>query len=667
MSRKPISESTLKRLFSLSGNKCAFPGCQTRLVDRDKNFLAQICHIEAAEPGGQRYNPNQTDDERRSYRNLIILCANHHKVTDDVVKYPTSRLAEMKLNHEENYLEDKFSVETPTLKQAQNNINKTYNIGSNSQIIAKKGNIIINVNQNDTRNPLNFLWNIFNLKLDGKIAENIKTQKNAENIKLYSLPESLKKINISAKLNIDQFGEETKKLLKKVSRKNSHEAHKTTTEILKERVKSPLDPKSRQTINKVISNLEKSSINDKEEINKLTTQNSKSLSKILNNLSLAKSNLELDEIEKIKNQGLALLEKQKSGILFSTGRAYLDLLMFRDAKNDLLLALSLDPENAMIVNEIFKLAIHIEDLDLSQKLAAKADTLITTTNNIDVLTDLYTNLGIYYFSSGEYDKSYNYYSELKRCFGFSSTIKNSQILETTFILTSILITKGEPQNAFNMIVSTLEKIIPNFKIDNPPEIHDDKIARLYNCISIVYATKNQFDKAYKYSYMFSKIMKNLSEISYTNPYLYTLSHINTSTIEIYRGNLNDAKRLTNQAKNYIQDNLGRDFSLMANAFANQGNILVLEGDARAAQREYSKAEEILSSNHTRSNLLKTAAIYCHQGNVYKMNADFSKSTNLYERALGILSNLFEPNSPNIVNLNYNLINPENSQNIILAF
>ena len=78
MARKPISESTLKRLFSLSGNKCAFPGCQTRLVDRCKNFLGQICHIEAAEVGGQRYNAKQNDDERRSFDNLIVLCANHH-------------------------------------------------------------------------------------------------------------------------------------------------------------------------------------------------------------------------------------------------------------------------------------------------------------------------------------------------------------------------------------------------------------------------------------------------------------------------------------------------------------------------------------------------------------------------------------------------------------
>lgn len=55
----------MKKLFALSGNRCAFPDCDKILVDEHDNIFAQICHIEAAEPGGVRYNPNQTDEERR--------------------------------------------------------------------------------------------------------------------------------------------------------------------------------------------------------------------------------------------------------------------------------------------------------------------------------------------------------------------------------------------------------------------------------------------------------------------------------------------------------------------------------------------------------------------------------------------------------------------------
>ncbi len=48
--RKRITEKTIKKLFALSGNKCAFNGCNHRLVDKHGNIFAQICHIEAAEP-----------------------------------------------------------------------------------------------------------------------------------------------------------------------------------------------------------------------------------------------------------------------------------------------------------------------------------------------------------------------------------------------------------------------------------------------------------------------------------------------------------------------------------------------------------------------------------------------------------------------------------------
>lgn len=43
--------STIKNLFALSDNRCAFPGCTQKLVDENDNIFAQICHIEAAEPG----------------------------------------------------------------------------------------------------------------------------------------------------------------------------------------------------------------------------------------------------------------------------------------------------------------------------------------------------------------------------------------------------------------------------------------------------------------------------------------------------------------------------------------------------------------------------------------------------------------------------------------
>lgn len=67
---KPTVE-VLRELYLKSGNQCAFPGCYYAMVDDNGNFIGQICHIEAAEAGGERFNPNMTNEERRSFDNLI--------------------------------------------------------------------------------------------------------------------------------------------------------------------------------------------------------------------------------------------------------------------------------------------------------------------------------------------------------------------------------------------------------------------------------------------------------------------------------------------------------------------------------------------------------------------------------------------------------------------
>ena len=102
--RKPLLK-IIKRLYALSGNRCAFPGCDVVFVSsEDETNLSNICHIEAAEEGGERYNPNSNDEERRSFKNLILLCPNHHKVTDDVQTYTVEVLREMKEVHEAKML-----------------------------------------------------------------------------------------------------------------------------------------------------------------------------------------------------------------------------------------------------------------------------------------------------------------------------------------------------------------------------------------------------------------------------------------------------------------------------------------------------------------------------------------------------------------------------------
>lgn len=74
MARIAPTRETLIALFAKSGNVCAFPGCTHELVTSRNIFVGQVCHIEAANQGGQRFNPNSTDEQRRSFENLLC-CA----------------------------------------------------------------------------------------------------------------------------------------------------------------------------------------------------------------------------------------------------------------------------------------------------------------------------------------------------------------------------------------------------------------------------------------------------------------------------------------------------------------------------------------------------------------------------------------------------------------
>jgi hypothetical protein len=110
------TQSTIKKLFALSGNLCAFPGCNKRLVN-DKNALDScICHIEAAKPGGERYNPKMTNEERAGYNNLILLCPQHHAETNNIEKYTVAVMKKIKREHESQYLNERLNQNTSMLK-----------------------------------------------------------------------------------------------------------------------------------------------------------------------------------------------------------------------------------------------------------------------------------------------------------------------------------------------------------------------------------------------------------------------------------------------------------------------------------------------------------------------------------------------------------------------
>ena len=107
------SLATVKRLFAVSGNRCAFPECKVFLVDEvSGKVTGRICHIKAHSPKGPRYDPTQTESERSGFQNLILMCPIHHDVIDtDVGTYSVDRLKLMKMNHESSNAAHKTAMD----------------------------------------------------------------------------------------------------------------------------------------------------------------------------------------------------------------------------------------------------------------------------------------------------------------------------------------------------------------------------------------------------------------------------------------------------------------------------------------------------------------------------------------------------------------------------
>ena len=74
---------TIKTLFG-EASRCAYPGCPTPLVFRDRGaatVTAQIAHIRSEKTGGPRYDPSYPG-EIDGAENLLLLCGEHHPPVD---------------------------------------------------------------------------------------------------------------------------------------------------------------------------------------------------------------------------------------------------------------------------------------------------------------------------------------------------------------------------------------------------------------------------------------------------------------------------------------------------------------------------------------------------------------------------------------------------------
>jgi hypothetical protein len=92
-------------LATLSGGLCYWPGCPEPMIRRvgtEVYFIGQRVHIRGALRGSARYDPTMTDDERRSFANLVVMCKPHHQLIDvnEPDLYPAELLRRWKAQRE---------------------------------------------------------------------------------------------------------------------------------------------------------------------------------------------------------------------------------------------------------------------------------------------------------------------------------------------------------------------------------------------------------------------------------------------------------------------------------------------------------------------------------------------------------------------------------------
>lgn len=118
MPRKEIKLPDVKKLFALSGNICTYPDCNQKMVDEDNVVIGRICHIEAAEENGPRFNDNSNDEERRSFDNLILLCPNHHVKIDNDPSFTVSKLKQMKADQRKKFEHKPYNPDFEVIARA---------------------------------------------------------------------------------------------------------------------------------------------------------------------------------------------------------------------------------------------------------------------------------------------------------------------------------------------------------------------------------------------------------------------------------------------------------------------------------------------------------------------------------------------------------------------
>lgn len=125
-----IKNKSIKILWADAAGRCSYPGCGEKLTvgqagEQAPHTLGEMAHIKGNREGSNRYDINQTAEQRDHYENLILLCPTHHNLIDKAENesiYTVDKLIEMKLDHENTITKRLAVEESPTIEKLKNMI-----------------------------------------------------------------------------------------------------------------------------------------------------------------------------------------------------------------------------------------------------------------------------------------------------------------------------------------------------------------------------------------------------------------------------------------------------------------------------------------------------------------------------------------------------------------
>lgn len=159
-----ITPKSIKLLWSNSAGMCSFRGCSEKLSVEDAAGVApytlgEMAHIKGNKAGSNRYDPSQSDVERDSYENLILLCPNHHTLIDkreNEIEYTVDLLHEMKSEHE-RYISNRLAQEKfETVEQLKDRV--SIYLSENRQVWEQYGPVSENAQRNPSNDQIYALW-----------------------------------------------------------------------------------------------------------------------------------------------------------------------------------------------------------------------------------------------------------------------------------------------------------------------------------------------------------------------------------------------------------------------------------------------------------------------------------------------------------------------------